>query len=112
MKGKLVISFYGATSRRCFANRILPLFWFDAVDVFPALVKSLMSVELNPASPLGYHCDGNGRQPSPRTMTARTAMRLPGEMNARLHDLAKRDAVSVTAIIRRAIAREIALASR
>jgi hypothetical protein len=35
-----------------------------------------------------------------------------GEMNAQSHDLAKRDAVSVTAIIRRAIAREIALASR
>jgi predicted DNA-binding protein len=44
-------------------------------------------------------------------MTARTAMRLPGEMNARLLDLAKREAVSVTAIIRRAIAREIELAN-
>jgi hypothetical protein len=78
----------------------------------PVLVKSSMSVELNPASPLGYHCGGNGRQPAVTTMTARTAMRLSGEMNAQLHDLAKRDVVSVTAIIRRAIAREIALASR
>jgi hypothetical protein len=76
-----------------------------------ALVKSLMSVELNPASPLGYHCGGNGRRPSASTMTARTAMRLPSEMNDQLHDLAKRDAVSVTAIVRRAIAREIALAT-
>jgi hypothetical protein len=33
-------------------------------------------------------------------------------MNAQLHDLAKRDAVSITAIIRRAIAREISLDSR
>jgi hypothetical protein len=77
-----------------------------------ALVKSLMSVELNLASPLGYHCGGNGRQPSASTMTARTAMRLPSEMNDQLLDLAKRDAVSVTAIVRRAIAREIALASQ
>jgi hypothetical protein len=49
--------------------RILPFFWFDAVDVFQTcLVKSLMSDELNPASPLGYHCGGNGRRPffSPR----------------------------------------------
>jgi predicted DNA-binding protein len=45
-------------------------------------------------------------------MTARTAMRLPGEINAQLHDLAKREAISVTAIVRRAITREIALASR
>ena len=70
----------------------------------PALVKSLMSVELISASPLGYHCGGNGRRPSARTMTARTAMRLPEAMNAQLHDLAKRDGVNVTAIIRRAIA--------
>ena len=93
-------------------DRILPFFWFDAVDVFQTCPGEIIMDELNPASPLGYHCGGNGRQPSPRTMTARTAMRLPGEMNAQLHDLAKRDAVSVTAIIRRAIAREIALASR
>jgi hypothetical protein len=77
-----------------------------------ALGESLMSVELNPASPLGYHCGGKGRQPSANSMTGRAAMRLPTEMNAQLHDLAKRDAVSVTAIIRRAIAREIALARR
>jgi hypothetical protein len=77
-----------------------------------ALVQSLMSVELTPASPLGYHCGGKGRRPSARTMTARAAMRLPGEMSAQLHDLAKRDAVSITAIIRRAIEREIALARR
>jgi hypothetical protein len=77
-----------------------------------ALGESLMSVALNPASPLGYHCGGKGRRLSARTMTARAAMRLPGEMNAQLHDLAKRDAVSVTDIVRRAIAREIALARR
>jgi hypothetical protein len=79
----------------CFADRILPL---DAVDVFQTCPGEIMD-ELIPASPLGYHCGGNGRQPSARTMTARTAMRLPGEMDAQLHDLAKRDAVSVTAII-------------
>jgi hypothetical protein len=77
-----------------------------------ALVKSLTSDELNPASPLGYQCGGNGRRPSARSMTARAAMRLPSEMNDQLLDLAKRDAISVTDIIRRAIAREIALARR
>jgi hypothetical protein len=81
------------------------------VDVFQTCPDEIMD-ELIPAPPLGYHCGGNGRRPSARTMTARTAMRLPGKMNAQLHDLAKRDAVSITAIIRRAIAREIALASR
>jgi hypothetical protein len=57
-----------------------------------APVKSLTSDELNPASPLGYHCGGNGRRPSASTMTARTAMRLPSEMNDQLHDLAKIEA--------------------
>jgi hypothetical protein len=94
-------------------RRILPFFWLTLWMYFkPVLVKSSMSVELNPTSPLGYHCGGNGRRPSARTMTARTAMRLPEALNAQLHDLAKRDAVSITAIIRRAIAREISLASR
>jgi hypothetical protein len=73
------------------------------------LVKPLMSsTELNPH--LGYSCAGSGRPRgsiSGSAMTARIAFALPVDVNNRLWELAKREDIPVSKIIRRAIVREL-----
>jgi hypothetical protein len=61
-------------------------------------------------APLGYSCAGTGRprgSVSGSAMTARTAFALPGDVNMRLWDLAKREDIPVSKIIRRAIVKEL-----
>jgi hypothetical protein len=80
----------------------------------PTRHGELMSVAPVDA-PLGYACTGGGRPQgslSASAMRARTALHLPGEMNEQLGALARREAISVSAIIRREISREISFCAQ